>query len=278
MSDDKLYEKKLDIAYFLASNKLLFKNIFLVFLMVVVFIEVAFCLYLLIYNFGILGKSYKQMLKDLVLITQENVNSRQARLPFPIKVNKIETLTNNTNFDIIAEITNPNTVWYVTFDYQFEVGEKLTAKRPGFILPNKTVKLFDLQIEGGDQVRNIVFSDIKWYKEINYEKIEQEKYKLEIIDPVLVPLNEADPASKGTVKRIRFGAINKSPFNYANVLFQLYLYSGEQLVAVNQIASGTLYVNQQKNFEVNFFQQIPSVSAISIVPVFNLLDSQSFIK
>lgn len=278
MADDKFYEKRLDIAYFFASNKLLFKKIFIVFLLVVVFIETAFCLYLLVYNFGILGKSYNQMLKSMAIITQESVDARQARLPFPIKVNKIDTLPNNTNFDIIAEITNPNSFWYVTFNYQFKVGEQMTEKRPGFILPNKTVNLFDLQIEGGNLVENIVFSDIKWYKEINYEAIEQEKFKLEVVDPVLVPLNEAEPASQSTVKRIRFGAINKSPFNYNNVLFQLYLYNGDELVAVNQVASGKLYGNQQKNFEVNFFQQINNVTAISIIPVFNIFDSQSFIK
>jgi hypothetical protein len=56
------------------------------------------------------------------------------------------------------------------------------------------------------------------------------------------------------------------------------LHSGGQTVAINQIPSGELDSTKAKILEVNFFQQLPKIDSIEILPEVNIMDMDSFIK
>jgi hypothetical protein len=278
MADENFYNKQLGISYWYVTRKPMIKKIISIIFIVLIIIFLAFNLYLLIFNLGIYGRAYKAFLNSLATVPQEYINLRQNKLPQALKVNQIVTLANAENYDIMADISNPNEKWYATFDYQFQINDSQTPAKAGFILPGKNIKLIDLQIENGNQVSNLVFSDLKWYKEINFSALEAEKLNIETKNISFITAAELGVGDKVQISRVKFDAVNNSPFNYADVNFQIYLLSGGQIVAVNQIHSGILNSSQTKTYEVNFFQTLGKITEVSIVPEINILDPNAFSK
>ena len=278
MADEKFYAKQIGVAYWLVTHKQIIKTVINIFLITVIIIFVALNLYLLIFNLGIYGRAYNEFLNSLVTVSPEYLSLRQTKLPQPIGITQIYTLPNVNNFDIIAEISNPNNYWYATFNYQFQIGNDLTEPKPGFILPGKSKRLIDLNIANGNQVSEVVFSDLKWSKEINFPAIEAEKFNIEIKNITLIPPSQLGLGEKVQISRVKFDVINNSPFNYANVGLQIYLLSSGQISAVSQIYSGALKTGQTQTYQVNFFQNLPKITETSIIPEINILDPNAFLK
>lgn len=278
MADEKFYAKQIGIAYWFVTHKQMIKTVASVVLITGAIFLVALNLYLLIFNYGIYNQNYKDFLNSLVKMPQEYLNFRQAKLPQPISIVQINTLPNVNNFDIIAEISNPNNYWYATFKYQFQIGNELTDLKPGFILPGKTKRLLDLNIEEGNAVSDLILSDIKWYKEINYPAIESEKLNFEVKNITVLTPSQLGLGEKVQISRVKFDVVNNSPFNYANVSLQIYLMSQGQVAAANQIYSGAIKTGETKSYQVNFFQTLPRINEVSIIPEVNILDPDSFLK
>jgi hypothetical protein len=278
MADEDFYNKQLGISYWYVTNKPMIKSIVSLVFIGGIIIFSALNLYLLIFNLGIYGQSYNKFLNSLAIIPKEYLELKQIKLPQPLAIGQLTTLPNSQNYDIIADISNPNQKWYATFNYQFQLGSKQTAAKAGFILPGKSSKLIDLQVENGNQASKLVFSDLKWYKEINFPALEQQKINFEIKNVKFITPAELGLGDKVQISRVKFDVVNNSPFNYADVNLQIYLLSNGQLVAVNQIHSGVLNSGQSKSYEVNFFQTLAKITEVSVVPEVNILDPQVFLK
>jgi hypothetical protein len=278
MADEKFYAKQIGAAYWYVTHKQMIKTIITVFLITVIIIFAALNLYLLIFNLGIYGRVYNNFLNSAATAPENYLNFRQTRLPQPIAVGRIYNLPNVDNFDIIAEISNPNKYWYATFKYQFKIGNELTEPQPGFILPGQSKKLIYLNIENGNQAAEPVFSGLAWNKEINFSASQAEKLDIEIKNISLIPPSELGVGDKIQVSRVKFDVINNSAFNYANVGLQIYLLNAGQIRALNQISSGVLRAGQTRTYQVDFFQTLPKISEISVIPEINILDPKAFLK
>lgn len=278
MADENFYAKQVGAAYWYVTHKQMIKAIVSVVLIVVIIIFLAFNLYLLIFNLGIYGSAYTQFLNSLVVVPKEYLELRQVKLPQPLAINTPTVLPNVNSFDIIGDVSNPNDKWYATFNYQFQLAGELTPSKPGFILPGKSIRLIDSQIEGGDQASSLVFSDLKWYKEINFPALEIERSNFEIKNIKFITASELGLGDKVQISRVKFDVANLSPFNYKDVNLQIYLMSSGQLTAVNQIHSGILNSGQTKSYEVNFFQTLGKISEVSVIPEVNFLDPNVFLK
>jgi hypothetical protein len=271
-------EKQLGLAYWYVTHKLLLKNIFVIIAIIFIIILAIYNLASLTMNLAIYRNSYQNFLNNLITFNQDLINLRQFVLPQPIQTANLTFLPNKENFDIIADIANPNKVWSATFDYQFKIGEELSNKRSSFILPSNNKKLIALAVKQGNLASQIVFSNLKWYKEINFAKMYAEKYQFEIKNLLFIPSPELGVGDKLSISRVSFELFNKSAYNYNNFNLLILLNSGGALTAVNQIAAGTLLSNQTKKYDVNFFQQLPKEISVEIVPDVNILDERSFLK
>jgi hypothetical protein len=276
MPDDNLYNQQIGIAYWYVTHKQMIRMIVSIILLVIIFVFVAINLYLLIFNLGIYGSEYNAYLNSFPRQSEQYLNFIQGRLPQSIAVGQISTLINVNNYDIVAQVSNPNAVWYATFNYQFVLAGEQSEKRLGFILPGESKKLIDLNVANGNLASDLVISDIKWYKEINYSALKAEKFNLEVKNISLIPAALLGLGEK--ISQVKFSVTNNSAFNYADIGLQIYLLAGNQIVAVNQIYSGKLNSGQTQNYQVNFFQSLPKISEVSIIPEINILDSNAFLK
>ncbi len=278
INEDKLYEKQLGFAYWYVTHKAMLKNILTVFLIVVIFILVAYNLYLLIFNLVIYQKNHQAVLNDFITANPNYAVLRQVSLPQPIQTSQIQVLSNKQGYDLMVEVANPNQDWWATFNYQFQVGQSLTDKRKGFILPGERKKMIDLGVEQGNLASQIVLTNLNWQKEINFVDLYSKRFQFDIANVQYVPARELGIGEEIPVSRVNFKVTNDSAYNYRDVNFFIFLMSGDRIVGVNKIVTRELLSGETKDLTVNFFQRLPKVTSAEIVPEVNILDETVFLK
>jgi len=271
-------EQKLGAAYWFVTHKLLIKNIIAIILIVVVIFIIAYNLYLLIFNLALFRQDYLAILTSYTNNTTDYSLQREAILPQQIQVGQIETFINRENHDIVVDIANPNQNWWATFDYQIKLAQELSDKKQGFILPAEAKKIMMLSVENGDSASQLVLSNVKWIKEINFAQIKQKRYLFDIQNINYIPPSELALGTEVQISRLKFTVINESAYNYRSVNFLIFLYAGEKVAAVNQLISTNLLSNQTKDLEITFFQNLPSISSADVIIDVNFLDDNNFLQ
>jgi hypothetical protein len=275
---DQIYEKQLSTAYWFVTHKLLLKNILIVILIVLNIGLISFDLYLVINNLVLGNKDYQALLTSLTNPNPDYVALRQFRLPMDLQSGNIKTLVNTKGFDILADLENPNSKWAATFDYQFQIGEALTPIKSGFIFPSEKKTIFNLAIDNGNLASQVILSNINWTKEIDFPALKDQKFKFDIGNVKFIPSAELGVGEKISVNRVTFDVTNQSAYNFANVNFILFLNSSSQIVAVNQISSGNFSSGKTLNLESTFFQKLPRIDSVQVVPDVNILNPDVFLK
>jgi hypothetical protein len=276
--EDQLYEKRLSVAYWFVTHKFLLKNTLIIFLIVINIALFSFDLYSLINNLFIERKNYQAQVASLINANPDYTALRQFRLPAALQISNLRTLPNAKGFDILVDLNNPNTKWATTFDYQFKIGDKMTTIKRGFILPSESKTIFNLAVENGNLASELVLSNVVWNKEINFPALYKERFKFDISNIKFIPSSELGVGEKLSISRVQFDVANLSAYNYTNVNFNIFLNSANQVVALNQISSGNLLSGMTKSLEVTFFQRLPRVDGVKVVPEVNILDPRVFLK
>ena len=271
-------ERKLALAYWYVTNKLLLKNILIAILIIFNVLFIAYLIYLLIFNLVIFQKDYQTILNNLLAINPDYQNLRVANLPQEIRVGQINIYPNNERYDIVAEISNSDPQWWASFDYQFQVSEDLTEKRNSFILPGETKKIVDLSVDNGDLASRLVLTNVNWQKEINYADLKKLRLKFDIQNVEYIPAKELGVGQELVISRVIFSIYNNTAFNYKNVSILILLKSGDAIVGVNQIGSGALKSGQTNNLESTFFQPLPRITSVEILPEVNILDENVYLS
>lgn len=275
----QISEQKLSLGYWFVTHKLLLKNILIVILIIINITLLSYILFLLISNLAIFQKNYQDNLLGLVSTSPDYAAVRSYRLPQDIQTGALQSFSNATKgYDIITEIINPNLTWWATFDYQFKLGDKLTDKIKGYVFPNETRKLIQLGVDKGNLASSLVLSNIVWTKEINFINIYKERYSFKIKNIKYIPSEELGVGDELPINRLSFEVTNESYLDYRNVNFLLFLKSGGQIVAVNQVSSNIFKSGETKILETSFFQLLPKITSVDIIADVNILDQNSFIK
>ena len=278
VNEDKFYEKQIGFSYWYVKHKLLLKNILTVVLTVIIILLVAYNLYLLVFNLAIFQDDYQQVITDFTTPNSDYQALRQLSLPQPVQIGQMQSFANRDKYDIIAEIANPNQKWWASFNYQFQIGQELTVKRQGFILPGQRKNLFGLALERGNLASQLVLSDVSWEKEINFEKLYQERYRFDIKETEFLSARELGVGEDIPVNRLIFKVVNESAYNFRNVNFLVFLKAGNQIAAVNQIVLESFLSGQTRESAVTFFQALPRITSVDIIPEVNILDENVFLR
>ncbi len=275
--ENQFYEQKLGISYWFVTHKLLLKNILKVILVVINLLVFSYLTYVLVFNFGIDQENYKNIEKNLTIISNDYESSRSVSLPTDIQIGTVKNYRNNENYDIVAEIINPNDKWWARFDYQFQLLNSQTEKRTGFIMPAQKKTVLDLNVKDGNQVANVLITNIEWIKEVNYESLRNERFLLETKNIEYITSKDLGLEDEIAISRVVFDLQNNSAFSYDNVNVLIFLKSGSDTVAVNQVGSGFVASQQTKKIELTFFQKLPKITSLELVAELNYLDEDNIV-
>jgi len=265
-------QKKLGFAYWYVSNKLFFKNIIVILFVILNFLLIAYVLFYLIYNFGINRENYHFQLGQMIQHNPDYERLGIQKLPQPIITGEIQTFVHGEKYDILAEIANPNLVWWTEFDYQFRINDELTEKKSGFILPGETKNLMELLVEENDLAPELVISNINWQKEIDFLELYNQRFNFQVENIEFISANQLGLAEDVSISRLEFDVMNETAYDYRTVKFLIYLKSGNKIAAVNQTTSGMLKSLEKKHIEVNFFQKLPNITSVEVIPEVNIFD------
>lgn len=277
--DNRLAGKQLDVAYWYVTHKMLMKKIVQITLIVISALLFIYYVYIVLFDFVVLRQTYDSILNDFSRVYPDYAVLRQSKLTQQIKVQKLNPYPGTEGkYDIVAEVSNNKADWWATFDYQFQVGDKLTEKKRSFILPGETKYLIDLAIEDGDNVTRILFDNIIWKKQIKFPDLLKKRLNLEFQNVDFLSSEELGIGSGLKVSRAVFDVFNNSPYGYQNINLIVFLRASGEVVAVSQASSGIMKSDETKKISAPFFQILPKINSVDIIPEVNILDDGVYLK
>jgi hypothetical protein len=222
-------------------------------------------------------------------ITQEiaanEVIARQlsSNRPLSVNVRQVDVFQNTDGrLDMIVPVENPNAQWAATFTYRFNVSGELTPQRSGFLLPGESSYLGEFgysQSSAGAKAAALTVDDLKWMR----------------VDPSVVGsdytewLKRRNTFDISEVKQSRDVLINGKPvlrttftfgnptaFGYWNVDLYVILKRGDVAIAATKVALTKVASGDSRPVSLDWFEQLPTVSDVQVVPVVNYLDPAAY--
>jgi len=185
--------------------------------------------------------------------------------------------------DMIVPISNPNEQWYAEFTYRFNVSGELTPVRSGFILPGQTSYLGEhgfVPEKTGGRSAVLTVDNIRWRRldpsvvGDNYEEWISRRDAFDISDTEY----SADLKIAGkTISRTSFTFTNPTAYGYWDVGLYILLKRGDAPAASTFINLSNVTPGFTRRINIDWFEDLPSVSGTEIIPVVNFLDESAYL-
>lgn len=272
---NNISEKGLKYGSWYVNHKIFLRQLLIAGLFLLNALLWGYILFSLFYNFVLKYNDYQQLKADLLFDRYTNYQGiLDMTVPRPINVLSIQTLNSVENkLDIVAQVSNPNQKWFGHFKYSFATSSGATQLRDGFILPGETKYLYDLDVAAAS-VQNIDIGKVDWLRENNYPQLAAERDQFQYTDVSFIPAGTADGLS---ANRAVFTVTNNSNFNYYHPTFLVLLKRGGQIVGFNAVAAPNLLSHTKINLESRWFESLPDVENVEIVPDIDYLSDSSYI-
>jgi len=267
---------ELERGYFLVSHRLLIKKIIFILTILVLVILYGVLIFKTINYFR--GSSFSNSALQLQQSTFDWASYHSQRAPQDLSLATPEfTSLGDRRYNITALVENLNEDWAVkSLDYYFVSQGEATPTRQAFINPGEQRLLALTAYQSDAAIRNpeLVISNIEWYRiddsfpKINIEisNITFQAASRETIDGVTTEL----PA------RVSWQAYNDSIYNFWEVDWQIVLYNGDKLVAINELKSRDFLALEHRDLETVWLARLPRVTRAIIFPLINKLSSDIF--
>ncbi len=262
-----LKEKDLDKALFFLKYKTLFKKILFslaIFIIVLIYFKLllSFIQYFRSANYYLLAQEI-----DYSLDWQTH---HQARAPQEPEISEAQYLAiGNQKYNLVAFITNPNEDWAVVeFEYRFLVNDQPLKTEKAFLNPGEGRFLITLAYESKEAIKKIEIETANWYwrRYNNDTKV----VNWSLTDIKFNPLSSDLPA------QAFWTAQNMSLFDLRKVIFQIVLFNGQKLIAVNEIQASDFMSLDKKEIDSIFWYSLPRVTETQVLTLFNWLDNSNY--
>ncbi len=200
-----------------------------------------------------------------------------AQAPESLSVGSAVSLAGDTGTtDFLADITNPNTNWYVSFSYTFSYEGGETELAQGFLNPGESEPLTSLHVTTNGLARNaqIIIRDISWHRVDRHVISDVSAFLAERNEfPISNIVSAADIVlGKNSVARTDFTVQNMTAYSYWEPKFIILLMRGGNPVAVQEATASQFSAGETRTVSVRWFQPIPTGASVKIVPAINFFD------
>ncbi|MFA5021304.1 MAG: hypothetical protein WC517_04575 [Patescibacteria group bacterium] len=266
-SSSGLSDTQLKLSYFLVSNKLLLRKLSVVLL---ILINCGF------WGYAVAGLAFwaldygrlNQQTDELLFSSSAVLPAVEAAKPQSLILSDVQSFGGSDgHYDLMAQVSNPNTDWLAEFTYNFiGDGEPSPASYFGFALPQGRKILLALG-QDSSAVR-VEITDVKWTRITDFAAVRNNRERF------LVENDAFAPASKiGNPSRLEFSLANESPYSYWEAGVVVFLYSGGSISAVNYLAVPQLTSGSKRMIEFNWVRPLANIDGWEIIPETNYLDS-----
>ncbi|MBU2474349.1 MAG: hypothetical protein V1768_02475 [Patescibacteria group bacterium] len=275
--------KQLNFSLWLMRHKKFFRNIFIIFLIIISTISWFYTIY------GFAYYLIKGIEEDKLLVA-ELIQTQGISHDYILKsstknliVLPIIALKSKQNYDLITEIKNQNKKHWGEFKYCFLSQQTEIECAGNFILPNETKHILSLSNTFKYQPTNIKFiiKKITWHR-INAHKItDWQKFKNEHLDitvqNIKVSSVNGDLSNQSNLNILEFTALNNTVYNYWEVAFSILFYNNTSVVKANKYILSEFMSGQTRQIQINLSDNIKN-NNIKIIPEVNIMQDNVYLK
>lgn len=276
---DQVSNFNLKLSYWYVSNKLRLKQALVAFLIIANVSLFAFAGYravkILFFDDKILNQSLQNLTQQLI----DYEHFRQVNYPAELEIIDFDAVNiGGGEFDYVAKVKNLNPK-HIARQAVFELvsGGSVIASRTTFIYPEEEKYIMFFNQQGVSATANLRVSDVAWRRINQPEKFFPERLMFEINNVDFQTARETGLRGELPISTLTFDVANTSAYGYWTVGVYIALYSGSQVVGANYISLDNFMSGETKEAEVRFYENIPAVSRVDVVPEVDLLDSESYI-
>ncbi|NCN25382.1 hypothetical protein COT94_03405 [Candidatus Falkowbacteria bacterium CG10_big_fil_rev_8_21_14_0_10_37_14] len=186
-------------------------------------------------------------------------------------------------YDLAGQVINPNQDIWATFDYYFLIDGVPTERQSSFVFPGETKTLISvgqtlpstpsngalvLERVGPDRFKARDMPDWPTFKEDHLKFLVQDK--------IFTPYTQTGLTEKLPINRLSFSLINQTAFNYRQAKFNIMLYQGNNLLAVDNYIVSDFMSKEKKNITLSILGSLSTVNRIDIVPDINIINSSEY--
>lgn len=274
-NNQQFTERQLGFAYWFVTHKPALRRLALGILIAFDVVTVGYGLY------GLLDHYLISWNRDLLLRRNASLvrvsHEAVARLaPQPLNPLSVDVFTSGPGrFDFIAKLENPNPEWYANFRYQFVSANEVTAETSGFILPaeEKFIGQFAVPLPGVPRRAEFRLAEIVWHR-VNRQVIRDfEAWRRERLNFILSNVTHTGALGiDRLIGRTSFDVENRTAFGYWRIGFFVALRRGTGLAAANHITLDNFDSGARRHVDVNWFEELPTISTVDVRPEVNLFD------
>ena len=206
-----------------------------------------------------------------------------AQAPASLELGVARSLAGEAGYtDFLAEVTNPNLHWSVTFDYTFVYEGGDTGTYSGFLNPGETRPVTALHVKSTSVIRDsqLVIRNLAWQRVDKHKVPDVAAFLAERNEfPVSNVISAADIIiGKSSVARTDFTIQNLSAYSYWEPKFLIMLMRGGSPVSVQEATVTSFASGETRNISVRWFQPLPAGSTVKIVPAINFFDDEVYMN
>lgn len=269
MDQIELNQKQIERSLFIARQKVRWRHWLIFFLMFLIAVSVAVLfngLFTLSLSFGTSEKIMSQLVKSDV----DWQALHAASAPKDLALSRVVVLPlGNGRYDFTAEVYNPNAEWAIeSIDYQFSAKGQAVANGQTSLLPGERRLLTILSYQLSDDLDrpdSVVLSSYKWRKyQLSYSDAWQynqaPRYRAKQIIGEGVNRTVVPPQVTWTVT-------NNTGNNFLHTSWQVALYQGSTLVAVDQMLRDQVPAYEAIPFSLNVFDSGARIDRVEVTPI-----------
>ena len=268
---ESMSDKQIERNLWYIKNKILIKKIIIIILIIIIAVIYSIAIFKFIFIKIQDSKEKDWRAIEIDFKSWQEKNKPKSLITTDKNIIKLE----NNKYDLVIEIENPNErIIARELTYKFVYNNEYTKEKTTFILPDYQKKLIEFNIQSNKSIKKIDIEiiDVKWDR-VNYTELQNLPKNIFTIEDEKINIDNNVKARNW----IEFTATNISPYNWVEAEFNIFLYLGSKLVAVNQIKTNEFFSNEKKGIETSWFYRIPTYVNLKIEPEVNVLDKDNYI-
>ncbi|MEK7068116.1 MAG: hypothetical protein AAB956_03915 [Patescibacteria group bacterium] len=186
--------------------------------------------------------------------------------------------SSGASYDLASLVYNPNSNWYIAFDYSFIIGGDKTAAQPEFILPQEKKYLVAFLQTGARSAAAVALDNIRWQRIAAGEFRDVPQLIKEHTDISVSDIRLASASSGGglPLNLVSFQARNNSPYNYWEADFYLLAQTGSNIIGINKYRLEKFYSGETRTVNIQWPAYLGG-APITVTPSVNIFDRDNYI-
>lgn len=270
---------KLKVSYWYVTHKLRLRQALVVFL---ILLNVGLFGYALAYGSYLFFIDTPRYLKMFSTLSNDLIDYdyfRRVDQPRQLQIGVFHALRGADNTtDFVVSLVNDNQDWVATkVDVQLVGGGGIIEQKLTFVYPGEEKYVVFFNQEAVDvNAANIRLFDTQWHRFQNFSDFSQTRLDFATSNIEFRPVTRSGLRGELPISTLDFTITNNTAFSYWRVGLYMILLTGNSIGGANFLAIDQLKSGQSQDVSVRWYQSLPPVSSVLIVPEVDILDANSY--